>query len=166
MGKRNGRTRPSSRIYIYSQNTCKNTIQMKNIKLNLRVASYPLGVDDIDYSGGGDWLPSLGSLQNPYVANRKVRSTMLPQSLSVLGFQLQHQACQANPGSLDLSQARQLEHPFQDRQGGKYNRPLAAALLEAEEADGSGKMSVDHGGRDSDSHPCLHPQYCSFNKKI
>lgn len=38
---------------------------MKNIKLNLRVGSYPLGVYDIDYSGGGDWLPSLGSLQNP-----------------------------------------------------------------------------------------------------
>lgn len=103
-------------------------MQMKNIKLNLGVASYPLGVDDIDYSGGGDWLPSLGSLQNLYVANRKVRSTMLPQSLSVLGFQLQHQACQANPGSLDLSQARQLKHPFQDRQGGRLQQSLSSCL--------------------------------------
>lgn len=51
---------------------CEKTMQTKNTKLNLGVGNDHPRVYDTKYSRGGELLPSLGSLQKPYLAQRKV----------------------------------------------------------------------------------------------
>lgn len=96
---------------------CEKTIQMKNTKLNLGVGNGHPRVYDTKYSGGRELLSSLESFQKPYLAQRKVRSIVLSQSLSELGFQLQWQAQRAKAGSLGLSQAGQLKPGFSGSSG-------------------------------------------------
>lgn len=96
---------------------CEKTMQTKNTKLNLGVGNGHPRVYDTKYSGGGKLLPSQGSLQKPYLAQRKVQPIVLSWSLSELGFQLQWQAQQTKAVSLGLSQSGQLKPGFSGSSG-------------------------------------------------